>query len=109
MKPQDILKRKIFNSTYKPEQKQKKKKWPSSFSADKTFSPIWGEKKKSQQFGYSAFKNTFCVINMYNFFFGSPGWWKKKRVKMYVLKNTNSAIFDVVIAESSKAIPCPDK
>lgn len=47
---------------------------------------------------------------MYNFFFGSPGWWgKKKRVKMYILKNANSAIFDVVIAESSTTIPCPDK
>lgn len=67
MKPQDIYKRKTFNSAYKPEQKKKKK--PSSFSPNKMFSPIWGEKQITTNWLLFAFKNTFCVINIYNFFF----------------------------------------
>lgn len=82
MKPQNIVKRKIFYSTYKPEKKNKKTN-TLLHSPDKMFSPIWGEKKKiTTNRLLFAFKNTFCVINIYNFFFGCPGWWQ--RAKMYI-------------------------
>lgn len=58
MKPQNIVKRKIFYSTYKPE---KKKPNTLLHSPDKMFSPIWGEKKKSQQIGYSLHSKILSV------------------------------------------------